>query len=114
MTNNNTKFNKINGDFRTRGDNGVGVLYTLTEFAQEHAIMDIITVGYTSNGDTTVSVVAYQDDDIIRTQMVTRGRYDLMDFGTERELKAFKNLSNAVVHEIGAYSNEYNVGVGRG
>ena len=96
---------KVNGKFRETGDEGTKDLYTLEEFSQTHAILEIITVGH--DMDNIISVVSYQDDDIVRMYMVKYQYLEFSDFNTESKLQAYKNMSNRVRREIGAYSNKY-------
>ena len=96
---------KVNGKFREIGGEGTKDLHTLEEFAQTHAILEIITVGHDMHN--IVSVVSYQDDDIVRMYMVKHLYLEFADFNTERQLQAYKNMSDRVRREIGAYSNKY-------
>ena len=102
-------YQKVVGTFKQRGDEGTKNIPTLVEFAQEHLISDIMNVG--SAGTDWVSVVTYitLDNPITQMQMVKRNIYELKDFQSEKELKAFKHLTGEVQHFVGAYSNKYNV-----
>lgn len=99
----------VMGTFKQRGDESVKHLPTLVEFAQDNFVVDIINVG--SAGNDWISVVAYNTPGtlISKMQMVRRNTYELMDFQSENDLKAFNNLSNKVRRFVGAYSNTYNV-----
>ena len=80
----------------------------LVEVAQTHKIFNIIDVGKTTQKN--VSVVQLEDDNgQSYLKMVTRGFYDMMDFASEKELKAYNNFSNNVRRATGAYSNKYKV-----
>ncbi len=80
----------------------------LVEVAQTHKIVNIIDVGETTQK--IVSVVQLEDDnDQSHLVMVTRDFYDMMDFASEKELKAYNNFSNTVRRATEAYSNKYKV-----
>ena len=96
----------VTGKFTELGSDGTENLETLEDFASTHAILEIITVGH--DMDNIISVVSYQDDDIVRMYMVKHIYLEFADFNTERQLQAYKNMSNRVRREIGAYSNKYN------
>lgn len=102
-------YKQIIGAFKQRGDESTKNIPTLTEFAQEHLIKDIINVG--SAGTDWISVVTYVtlDDPKPQMQMVKRNTYELMDFQSDKDLKAFNHLTKQVQRFIGAYSNKYNV-----
>lgn len=102
-------FKQVQGTFKQRGDESIKYLPTITEFAQEHLINNIINVG--GVGTYWISVVTYitKDEPIPQMQMVKRGTYELMDFQKDEELKAFNNMNKQVQRFIGAYSNKYNV-----
>ena len=78
----------------------------LIEVAQTHKILNIIDVG--ASKKRIVSVVQLEDgNDQSNLVMVTRGFYDMMDFASEKELRAYNNFTNNVRRATGAYSNKY-------
>lgn len=78
----------------------------LVEVAQNHKILNIIDVGKTTKK--IVSVVQLEDENNQSSLvMVTRGFYDMMDFYSEKGLKAYNNFSNSVRRRTGAYSRKY-------
>lgn len=80
----------------------------LVEVAQTHKILNIIDVGKTPRK--IVSVVQLEDEyGQSYLKMVTRSYYDMMDFASEKELKAYNNFANNVRRATGAYSNKYKV-----
>ncbi|WP_273710448.1 hypothetical protein [Leuconostoc mesenteroides] len=104
-------YKKITGTFKQRGTETVNNIPTIAEFAQNHELTSIITVG--SAGRDWVSVVAYTDNDgNVNQQMVKRGAYDLIDFRSDFNYNAYKNMSNQVRIYLSAYSNAYKVGSG--
>lgn len=101
----------VYGTFKQRGDESIKYLPTLTEFAQENFIKDIINVG--EAGRYWISVVTtYTTDGSQTLQMVKRGTYDMMDFTSEDDLKAFNNMDKRVQIFLGAYSSKFECGVG--
>lgn len=110
MAKNEIKFNSVRGSFKERGDESVKYLYTVSEFAQNHIINSIMRVGTSSSN--LVSVVSYDDNGVVRQQMVKHGLYDMMDFISEEDLKAYSNMSETVIRDLGIYSNKFEVGVG--
>ena len=80
----------------------------LVEVAQTHKIFNIIDVGKTTKK--IVSVVQLEDEyGQSYLKMATRSYYDMMDFTSEKELRAYNNFSNSVRRATGAYSNKYKV-----
>lgn len=78
----------------------------LIEVAQTHKILNIIDVGKATKK--IVSVVQLKDKyGQNYLTMVTRSFYDMMDFTSEKKLKAYNNFSNNVISVTGAYSNKY-------
>lgn len=101
----------VMGTFKQRGAETVNNIPTITEFAQNHELTSAIRVG--NAGRDWVSVVAYTDKDgNVKQQMVKHGMYDLIDFRSDFDYNAYKNMSSQVRNYLSAYSSDYKVGVG--
>jgi len=99
---------QVMGTFKQRGTEAVNNIATIADFAQNHELTSAIRIG--SAGRDWVSVVAYNDKDgNVKQQMVRHGMYDLMDFTSDWDYNAYKNMSNSVRIYLGAYSNKYDV-----
>lgn len=102
---------QVTGTFKQRGDESISNVPTIADFAQNHELTSAIRVG--SAGSDWVSVVTYTDKDgNVNQQMVRHGMYDLMDFRSDWDYNAYKNMSNQVRRYLSAYSNTYKVGSG--
>lgn len=101
----------VMGTFKQRGDESIKNIPSISEFAQNHILTSAIRVG-SANHDW-ISVVTYTDkDNNTRQQMVKHGTYELMDFTSDWDYNAYKNMDNQVRQYLGAYSNAYKVGSG--
>lgn len=113
-------YRQVMGQFKERGDESVKHLASVTEFAQNHIIHSIMRVGTSSSN--LVSVVAYtnlnSDGTVVdiseepKMMMVKHGLYDMMDFTSDYDLKAYNNMNETVIRDLGIYSNIFEVGVG--
>lgn len=101
----------VMGTFKQRGTEAVNNVPTISEFAQGNELTSVIRIG--SAGNNWISVVTYNDKDgNVKQQMVRHGMYDLMDFTSDWDYNAYKNMNNNVRQYLGAYSNKYKVGSG--
>ncbi len=104
-------YQQVMGQFNQRGDESIKNIPSIIEFAQKPFLTNVIRVG--SAGTDWVSVVTYNDKDgNVKQQMVKHGYYDLMDFRSDWDYNAYKNMSNQVRRYLSAYSNTYKVGSG--
>ena len=104
---------QVMGAFKQRGEESVKHLPSIAEFAQNHFLTSIIRIG--SAGTDWISVVSYTDNNNnVKQQMVKHGTYDMMDFTSEWDCNAYKNMNESVRTILGAYSSTYKVGAGYG
>lgn len=86
-------------------------LKDLVSVAQKQKVYSIEDVGIVgSNADNFVSVVELKNEfGESYLTMITRNRYEMMDFTEETKLKAYNNFTNQVKKATGAYSNKFNL-----
>ena len=95
----------MNGKFLNRD---VKYLKDLIEVAQTQKIVNIKDVGKTTNKVVSVIQTVNRSGENY-LDMVTRSYYDMMDFSTEEQLKAYNNFSDQVRRVTGAYSNKFSL-----